>query len=213
MKNSKFALAALAATVAFAAPAFAHHPLGGETPQTLLHGLLSGIGHPMIGFDHLAFVLLVGVIAAVSKARFMAPLAFVGGTVAGALLTVSGVTLPLVEWVIMASIIVLGGILIAGRSLPIIPLALLVGAAGLFHGWAYGEAIVGAEPTPILSYLFGFGVTQYVMALLAGFAATYAISVAQSLQLRSRLAGALGAGVGVTFLVEAAEAMIFAVPA
>ena len=35
-----------AATMLFAtlSSAFAHHPLGGEVPTTMLHGLLSGIG-------------------------------------------------------------------------------------------------------------------------------------------------------------------------
>ncbi|PKO63289.1 MAG: urease accessory protein UreJ, partial [Betaproteobacteria bacterium HGW-Betaproteobacteria-17] len=35
--------------------ALAHHPMGGMTPQTLSQGLLSGLGHPVIGLDHLAF--------------------------------------------------------------------------------------------------------------------------------------------------------------
>ena len=33
----------------------------------MLHGLLSGIGHPIIGFDHLAFVIAVGLIAAFNQ--------------------------------------------------------------------------------------------------------------------------------------------------
>ena len=36
--------------------AIAHHPMGGNTPSTLWEGLLSGVGHPIIGFDHLAFI-------------------------------------------------------------------------------------------------------------------------------------------------------------
>ena len=66
--------------------AFAHHPLGGMTPQTALHGFLSGVGHPVIGFDHLAFVIGIGLIAAFHRARLVMPAAFVGGTVGGTLL-------------------------------------------------------------------------------------------------------------------------------
>jgi len=40
-----------------AAPAFAHHPLAGMSLQTFAHGILSGVGHPLLGFDHLFFVM------------------------------------------------------------------------------------------------------------------------------------------------------------
>ena len=43
--------------------AFAHHPLNGMPMETFLHGVLSGIGHPLLGSDHLAFILLVGLVA------------------------------------------------------------------------------------------------------------------------------------------------------
>ena len=43
--------------------AVAHHPLGGMPMETFAHGVLSGIGHPVLGFDHLFFVALVGVAA------------------------------------------------------------------------------------------------------------------------------------------------------
>ncbi len=47
------------ATLALLAPAtaFAHHGMDGETPATLTQGLVSGLAHPVIGLDHLAFVL------------------------------------------------------------------------------------------------------------------------------------------------------------
>ena len=51
-----FALAA-AMTLTMASAAFAHQPLDGMTPQSALHGFLSGVGHPVIGFDDLAFVI------------------------------------------------------------------------------------------------------------------------------------------------------------
>ena len=43
-----------------AAPSLAHHPMGGGAPQSLLHEYLSGVGHPIIGLEHLAFIFLVG---------------------------------------------------------------------------------------------------------------------------------------------------------
>ena len=50
-----FSLAAL--------PALAHHPMGGTTPTTFMQGLLSGIGHPILGLDHLAALIAVGLVA------------------------------------------------------------------------------------------------------------------------------------------------------
>jgi len=51
------ALLILAAT---AAGAEAHHAMGGTMPQTLAQGLLSGLAHPVIGLDHLAFTVAAG---------------------------------------------------------------------------------------------------------------------------------------------------------
>ena len=76
-------LSAAAMILMSAGAAFAHHPLGGMTPQTALHGLLSGIGHPVIGFDHLALVAGVGLIAAFHRSKLAMPAVFVGGTMAG----------------------------------------------------------------------------------------------------------------------------------
>ena len=45
-------------------------------------GLLSGIGHPILGFDHLFFVALVGVAALYTGRRFAAPAAYIGAMLA-----------------------------------------------------------------------------------------------------------------------------------
>ena len=58
---TKLTSLSLALVVATTSNAFAHHPLGGAAPETMLHGFLSGVGHPLIGFDHLAFVFAIGV--------------------------------------------------------------------------------------------------------------------------------------------------------
>ena len=58
-------------------PAFAHHPMGGALPQNFLNGILSGIAHPIIGFDHLAFILTFGIIASYFKNKFILPLYFI----------------------------------------------------------------------------------------------------------------------------------------
>ncbi|NES66951.1 MAG: urease accessory protein UreJ, partial [Okeania sp. SIO2D1] len=45
-------------------------------------------------------------------------------------------------------------------------LSIFAAIAGIFHGYAYGEAIIGAEMTPLFAYLLGFTVVQLLIALL-----------------------------------------------
>ena len=184
--------------------AWAHHPMGGDAPQTVVNGLLSGLAHPVIGIDHLAFVVLVGLAAAMSGRSLSAPLVFIGATLAGTGLLLAGVVLPLVESVVVASVILLGALLMLGRQV-MGPIALIAFAlAGVFHGWAYGEAVIGATPMPIFAYLLGFGVIQL---FIAGGIATFAGRLFQQGQglLQARLAAAVCMGVGLVFAVEGLE--------
>ena len=48
---------------------FAHHPTGGNTPDTFSSGLLSGLAHPIIGIDHLIFLILLGILAYFSSKK------------------------------------------------------------------------------------------------------------------------------------------------
>lgn len=203
-----FAVAA-AMIMVTATSAFAHHPLGGDVPQTLMNGLLSGIGHPVIGFDHLAFVIGVGLIAAFHKNRAMMPAGFVVGTMIGTLLTVSMVALPLAEIVITASVVGAGIVAMRGKLTNVMPATIIAATAGLFHGWAYGAAVIGAEATPIIAYMVGFGAIQMVIALGTGMLAHNIWKTTASEALQPRLAGAMVAGVGLAYLVENLEGMIF----
>ena len=75
-----------------APPAFAHHPTGGKLPATLWHGLLSGLGHPVIGPDHLAFLLAFGAVAALIPAGWRACVAFVAASMAGVVVHLAKLT-------------------------------------------------------------------------------------------------------------------------
>ena len=65
------------------------------------------------------------------------------------------------------SVISIGAMLVMPNRLSWVVLAVLVAIAGLFHGYAYGESIVGAQMTPLVAYLLGFTLIQYVVALVA----------------------------------------------
>ncbi len=163
--NKKMALGG--ALVVASSPVWAHHPMGGMMPETFWQGFLSGVGHPMIGMDHLAFLLVAALLAVALKgpARFLAPLAFVGATLGGTMLHVGAAELPLAESLVALSVLV-GGILVLTRNY--LGAALLSGVfalSGVVHGYAFGEAVVGAEATPILAYLVGLSVIQYAVVV------------------------------------------------
>jgi urease accessory protein len=159
------AAASLAATTA---PAFAHHVMGGRTPSTMVQGLLSGLGHPVIGVDHLLFIVGVGLLGGVLGRRLLVPLFFVGGTLCGAVLHLSGLNIAFAELAILASVALMAMALLHGMRLAALPTAALVAGAGLFHGYAYAESIFGAEPAPLYAYLIGFAVIQFVIAFAGG---------------------------------------------
>ena len=206
---NRILLSATAMVLMSASAAFAHHPLGGMTPQTAMHGFLSGVGHPVIGFDHLAFIIGVGLIAAFHRNKLAMPAAFVAGTVGGTMLTLAAVSLPLAEIVITGSVVAAGVVAMRGKIMDLRVAAILAAAAGLFHGWAYGAAVIGAETTPVIAYLVGFGMIQMLIAGGVALATARVWKIIDVAALQPRLAGAVVAGVGLAFLVENVEGMIF----
>lgn len=201
---SRIVLAGLPFVLA-AAPAFAHHPMGGTVPATFAQGLLSGIGHPVIGLDHFAFLVALGLAAAFMRNVWAPPLAAVLGMAAGCLLAVGSVALPMVEPVVALSVLLLGGMVLFGRGLPAPAAAVLFAFAGLFHGAAYGAAVIGAEPTPIVAYLVGLAAVQMAITLGAAFLVRGVGKAASAAALQPRLAGAVCAGIGLAFAVEMLE--------
>jgi len=185
------------------APALAHHPMGGETPQTLLHGLLSGVGHPIIGIDHLAFIVAAGVLAGLAGRPLLAPLGLVAGALAGAALHLGAVNVPGAEALVATSVLAAGVAVYLGRAAGAGLLAVGFATAGLFHGFAYAESIVGAEQGVVAAYLVSFSVTQWAIAATAGLAAR-SMAGERAWERMRRIAGVAFSAVGLTFLVQAA---------
>lgn len=199
------ALAVAAAAVSLAQPALAHHAMDGGTPRTALEGLLSGLAHPVIGIDHLAFMIGVGLLAGAAGSparRGLLPLAFVAATLAGTALHLRGIGVPFVELAVGCSILAMALAVFANRRLPAALLAALFAAAGVFHGYAYAESVVGAEPAPLYAYLLGFVAVQYAVAA----ASALALKVLRNRQWEApalRFASLALAVVGVTVVMGA----------
>lgn len=214
LRRTTAGLVSFAAAALAAAPAFAHHPLGGMPMETFAHGLLSGVAHPILGFDHLFFVALVGIAALYTPRQFTAPLAYIGAMIIGCLLMVSGIAMPAAEIVIGFSLLALGAVVLSGRAMSG-PVAMTAfAAAGLFHGSAFGTSIVGQEAGApamvVVGYLIGLAAIQCAVALASGFTVKTIWKATEATAVQARLAGAVVAGVGAFLTLENAEGLAFA---
>lgn len=193
-------IAAFGLSLLAPAPAFAHHAMGGVAPRTLTDGLLSGLAHPVIGLDHLAFLVGAGLLAAMLPmgGALAAVAVFVVAGMAGTLLHLAGIGLGPVEAVVALSCIVAGLALLRAEAGALKPglIGLGFALAGLFHGHAFAESVVGSEMTPIAGYLAGLAVVQFAVAAAVAFLARDAVRV-------RRLGGAAVAAVGAVALAMA----------
>lgn len=188
--------------------AFAHHALGGALPYSFSTGLLSGLAHPVINFEHFAFVAALGVLTAVAQGSRLLPVLFVAGTAVGCLAVVQGVTLPFLPWYVALSVALLGLALALGhRRLGHLEMGLFV-AGGFLHGAAYAQSIVGTGINSLAGYLLGFAIIQVVVALAAMWAA-YWLWCGDKLYANARVVGGMVAGVGLTVMVQTGLAQLF----
>lgn len=164
MTNKIFAAAVLAM---IGCPARAHHFMDGDVPQTFMQGLLSGLGHPLIGLDHAAFIVTAGFLLALVRGGVWGIAALIIGSLCGAALHLAGVNLPGSEAGVAVSVILIGVLAMAQCRLPLSWLAGGLVFAGAFHGHAYAESIFGAEMSPLVAYLTGFSAMQFAVATAA----------------------------------------------
>ena len=181
------------------ATAQAHHVGGEQLPDTFMTGLLSGLGHPIIGLDHFAFIVAVGFAAAGWRRGWFGALAFVLAALVGCLLHLQGIDLPASETLVALSLLLLGACFVFKAQLPLSVACVGFGLAGIFHGYAYGEAIIGAEPVPLFAYLAGFSLIQAAIAALAWGAARRLDNHSWS-PITARAYGAMMGTLGIAFI-------------
>ena len=185
-------------------PAFAHHPMGGALPQNFLNGILSGIAHPIIGFDHLAFILTFGIIASYFKNKVILPLYFITFSLIGTILSVNFLVVPFSELIISLSIIIAGLTSLYDKRINIYFPIILASGGGFFHGYAFGQSVVGIEASPLIAYLIGIALIGFVLI----FGSSFLITKYYYLTLKPRFVGAIFTGVGLTYFIENVEALI-----
>jgi urease accessory protein len=151
------ALALSVLYLALASPAFAH-PGHGE----------SGFLHPLTGPDHILAMIGAGMWAAFLSARkptaaLFVPLAFMIMMAFGAAAGFAGIKLPFSEAGIIASIFMLGGLVLAAVRVPTATAMLLVGWFAMLHGYSHAlEAPAGDPGRYILGFLAATALLQGV---------------------------------------------------
>jgi urease accessory protein len=142
-------------------------------------GFSDGWWHPFLGLDHLLAMIAVGLLAVRlgGRALWMLPCGFLGGMLLGGVAAAAGVPCPQVEAGIVASVLVLGLLVAAGRtvSLPIGLAAVMAFAA--LHGHAHAAEMQGGS---FVAYAAGFLLATALLhatAIVAGMALARGIRV------------------------------------
>ena len=132
--------------------AVAHPGDGIHTHNDFLSGLL----HPMMGFDHLLAMAAIGFWSIRQNATMKrgAPLFVVGGMVLGAAIAWGGVSLAGVETGIAMSVLLAGVLIATMAKLPTVIGGTLVALFMVTHGYAHGAEIT--EGASLMAYMIGF---------------------------------------------------------
>ena len=176
-------------------------PLAAHTTGGAIGGLGSGLGHPFIGVDHLLAMLAVGMWAYQlgGSSMWKVPLAFVLTLLVGVSIGLTGLSLPFIEPVIAASVMVLGLLIaIRYRVAPVLA-CIMVALFALCHGYAHGiEMPLAATP---LTYVAGFSLATIG---LHGLGVMFAYVIHRTTHTMLLQVGGFGlAGTGLLLLVGA----------
>jgi urease accessory protein len=133
--------------LALASPAFAHP---GHTE--------SGFLHPLTGPDHILAMIGAGMWAAFLAARrpaaaLFVPLTFMVMMAFGAAAGFAGIKLPFSEAGIIASIFMLGGLVLAAVRVPTATAMVVVGWFAMLHGYSHALEAPAGDPG---RYMLGF---------------------------------------------------------
>ncbi|XDA96474.1 HupE/UreJ family protein [Sulfitobacter sp. LCG007] len=142
-------LIAAGVSAAWAFPALAH------TGEGYGGGLAAGITHPILGWDHVAAMVAVGLWGAFlgAPAIWILPVVFPLFMALGAAAGITGLPVPAVETGIALSAVVLGLMIVFAARPPIRVAAVIVGLFAIFHGYAHGKGL----PSTANAFAFAVG--------------------------------------------------------
>lgn len=196
MNKTKLSQATILALVFSLIPTVVYAHDGSQVP---FGGFLSGLIHPVLGYDHLLAMLSVGILSAQigGRAIWTVPATFVGVMAVGGALGLIDIGLTSTEMGIAGSLVLLGAIIAAERKLPILLAMAGVGFFAIFHGYAHGtEMPTTAEPVLYaLGFLTGTALIHIAGVVIGDIAKHY-----ERGKVMLRAGGALIAVTGVLFM-------------
>jgi urease accessory protein len=141
------------------------HPAAAHTEGGLAGGFASGFAHPVLGADHIAAMVAVGLWGAFlgAPAIWLLPIVFPLVMALGGVLGILGVPLPGVEIGIAVSAVVLGMMVALAVRPHLAIAAILVGAFAIFHGYAHGAEL--PEGGNAVAYSVGFVIATGLLHL------------------------------------------------
>jgi urease accessory protein len=119
-------------------------------------GFVTGFLHPILGWDHVAAMVAVGLWGAFlgPPAIWLLPVTFPLVMALGGALGVAGVPIPGIEFGIAASALIIGAAVLLAWRPPLVIAAVIVGFFAIFHGHAHGTEMPGAASA--VAYAAGF---------------------------------------------------------
>jgi urease accessory protein len=177
-------------------------PTLAHTGEGISGGFLSGLTHPIFGWDHVVAMVAVGLWGAVlgRQAIWILPIVFPLVMAFGAALGVAGIPVPYIETGIALSGVVLGLLIVFLIKAPIPVAAVLVGLFAIFHGHAHGTEL--PEAANPIAYAVGFVIATGLLHLAGILFGTLMGSEIGKWAVRA--GGAIIALVGAAFLVGVA---------
>jgi len=159
---------------------------------------ISGFLHPLHGADHLVAMLAVGIWGALTGGRAIRiwPIVFVATMLAGFATATAGIAVPLVEPVILSSVVVLGLLVALAAEAPLWLGAAIIGLFAFFHGHVHGTEVAAAS---LMTYAGGLAVATG--ALHAAGIALCGLTGSRFGRLALRTMGAVAALGGVSAMV------------
>jgi urease accessory protein len=127
---------------------------------------MSGLLHPVLGFDHLMAMIAVGLLSVQLGGRhiFRLPLCFVLVLLFGAIAGLLEIPLPQVEGIISVSVFILGLAIATGGRVGAAMAYPIVAVFAFYHGHAHGAEIPSlAIPS---AFIAGFMIASAVLHLL-----------------------------------------------
>jgi len=128
--------------------------------------LIAGLLHPFIGIDHLLTIIAVGLWAAHvgGSSLYRLPLVFIALMFFGSLVSVNGIKVPALEFLIASSVVSLGVLIFFNLKLPLYSSITIISFFAIIHGYSHGLEL--PQQSSALFYGSGFILATAILLII-----------------------------------------------